>query len=184
MIRIFLDQDGVVANFVKSSVAVHSQVGNCEPDYVAKSWNYFTEDWGITASEFWKQIDKSPKFWHDLEPFDYFDDLINLVNDYDGNFKVLTSPANSENCYSGKFYWINKHFKFSPSKRAILHSDKSALVKDEDCVLIDDAEHNCDQWRAAGGKAILMPQQWNSNSHIEDKIGYVRSELINYYGEM
>lgn len=183
MIRVFLDLDGTVVDFCKESIRVHSEAGNCDADYVPNSWNYY-EDWDITAEEFWQEINKHRYFWHGLEKFEYFDELIKLIEKYDGNFKLLTSPTNSENCYAGKFHWIDDNFDFEPSNRAIIHSDKSALVKDEDCVLIDDVEHNCEEWVAAGGKAILMPQAWNKNYHIIDKVDYVKQQLINYYGDM
>lgn len=183
MIRIFLDQDGVLANFADASVKLHASISNCSEEYEPSSWDYY-KDWGISSNEFWHLINEKEDFWHNLEKFEYFDDLIKLIENYDPNFKILTSPTNAENCYAGKFYWLNQNFQFKVGDRAILHSDKSALVKDEDCVLIDDAEHNCEEWETAGGCAILFPQQWNSNRSVTDKVGYVKSELIKYYGDM
>ena len=183
MIRIFCDLDGVLSRFSDAAIKLHIELGNCEEGYVPNSWNYY-EDWNISANQFWTPIHESPRFWHDLQPFEYFDELVSLIEDYDGNFKILTSPTNQENCYAGKCYWIKKHFDFNPNNRAIIHSDKSALVKDEDCVLIDDAEHNCEQWEAAGGKAILFPDECNKNYPFADKVAYVKKELAKMYGEM
>lgn len=36
-------------------------------------------------------------------------------------------------------------------------------------VLVDDSDHNCDQFRKAGGHVVLVPRRWNAlhmNAHF------------------
>ena len=77
MSNILLDMDGVFVNFVRGSQKAHKM-----PFEPVSSWNYF-EDWGISASKFWKEIDREEYFWEALEPLPWYKEIIELVLRYD-----------------------------------------------------------------------------------------------------
>lgn len=60
--------------------------------------------------------------------------------------------------------------------------DKSCLAH-PDSILIDDCDENVDKFNDAGGKAILVPQDWNSsyklfdNNNVAEKVEYIMDEL-------
>jgi len=157
--RLFLDIDGVLAQFMKKSCETHGK-----PGYMAQKWDYF-EDWGLTTAEFWDKIDAIEGWWDDLELYDNALDLIKLVEKYDPNFKFLSAPHNSPCCYSGKFKLI-KDLGYNPSRRMILTASKEELAFPGN-VLIDEGPPNIEKFTDWGGEAILYPATWNDN---RDKI--------------
>ena len=171
--NIFLDMDGVITRFVLGAQKVHDQVGT-----EANQWDFF-KNWGISSSEFWKKINKEPNFWKELEPYDHFQDLINLIEKYDPNYKILTSPFNSPECYSGKYIWLKKHLGLDCQKRAIFTGAKEFLAA-PGRVLIDDNDLNCQKWSDHGGVAILFPQPWNMAYNIRNKLDFVEKCLDAY----
>jgi 5'(3')-deoxyribonucleotidase len=162
--EIRLDLDGVVANFVKASQQLFSM-----PIVEETTYDHWV-NWGISSNEFWHKVNTSKTFWEDIEPFDDFRQIVQLVESYDPNYKFLSSPSNSPNCYSGKYRWVDSHFGFiKTSKRLILASDKSDCAS-EFRLLIDDNDNNVRKWIDAGGLGFLWPQPYNENKHIENKI--------------
>lgn len=57
---------------------------------------------------------------------------------------------------------------------------KKELNAKSGAILIDDSDKNVENYRAAGGCAILFPQPWNKNSqYIESRTDYVLTTLDN-----
>lgn len=183
--KIFCDLDGVCCQFSKGSIDLHAELGHCAADFKPTQWDYF-KDWKVdgepmTSGQFWKPIDEDPHFWKNLEPFDHFMDLKALVETFDRNYCILTSPHNADNCYLGKLHWVRNNFRFGKrqlTKRFIPFSVKEALCKGPDSVLIDDSDDNIEKWNAAGGNGILFPQPWNANASLIGKeLEYVENQL-------
>lgn len=169
-IKIYLDLDGVIAQFVNQSKKVHNRTDE------ATCWDYY-KAWGITTTEFWKKIDADEFFWENIEKYSWTDELVDLVKSVDPKYTVLTSPHNHPNSYKGKCTWIKEVLKIDPPKRAILTAIKEDCAK-PNRVLIDDSNDNCEKFIAAGGQAILFPQLWNNNDHlVSNRVGYVRAAL-------
>ena len=57
--------------------------------------------------------------------------------------------------------WMRRFVPDFTFDRVILIKDKYLLAR-PGRVLIDDADHNVDNWVAAGGEGILVPRPWNS----------------------
>ncbi len=145
---------------------------------------------GITSTGFWGQL--SQRFWAGLPESTEFKDLLKLAGDIVGfeNTLILTSPICSPDqdsvsdfwcnmtsqCMAGKYNWIvdhfppqlHTHFSMCPVKR---------LCAAPDTLLIDDSDKNVDEFRAAGGQAVLMPRPWNSQSvYYEMRAWVVRND--------
>ena len=169
--RIYLDLDGVIARFAEQSLIVHGK-----EDTVINKWDYF-KDWGMTSAEFWEPIDEDPDFWFNIEPYPWMDDLVKLIESHDPNYLILTSPHDSEYCYSGKQRWLQKYFDFKTPKRAIFTAQKHELAR-HGAVLIDDSDDNIYEFNRHGGTGILFPRSWNDNKHhLDDPVGFVRGQL-------
>ena len=165
---IYLDMDDVVAAFRR----------HCEAFFAKKadgSWNFY-EQWGMTADQFWNEIDEDPFFWSHMPKTDQCDELVKLVETVDPDFNILTCPHDHEQCYAGKYYWAKKHLGFdNVARRLILDGAKWERSK-VGRILIDDKPDNITKWKSGGGIGILWPADWNDNKG-KDGIELVKSKL-------
>lgn len=175
---IFLDMDGVCADFVKAACAAHGK-----DDSEVDCWNFF-EKWGITEDEFWEPVNAGGReFWANLEPYPWFDELVSMVKDADKNFYVLTKPSRQASCLAGKLDWIHKHFG-DKCRNYIFAPNKSPLAAPKR-LLIDDSDDNVKGFRKHGGVAYLFPQPWNASRHsASDDFSWLRETLDDYRREI
>ena len=142
-------------------------------------WNFF-ELWEATAEEFWGNIDHSVFFWSELDEYDWYLELIDLVKSFPAEMVFSSSPSKCTTSHYGKAQWL-KERGFCPSKDAMLGSRKN-LMANPGTVLIDDSDKNCEEFRARGGHAIVFPQHWNSQHEKQDnRLAYVQQELTKLF---
>lgn len=167
--RVFLDLDGVLADFIGGVLKLHnlpySHIKDMKGSYgVAKYLN-------LSEKDFWGELNKHPDFWHSLsttkEANDLVENIYSLVDS--SSVYLLTSPSRNEHAYSGKYLWVKKHFP-DLLPRLILTSHKH-LLADRFHILVDDSDKNCNDFKKAGGNAILFPRPWNSKFSLATK-GY------------
>jgi len=134
----------------------------------------------VTPMEFWSTFDCD--FWSRLPESKEFSELLEVAEDIVGleNVLILTSPIHSNKpmfsmdnsereewrritgeCMAGKYTWITKHFPAQLHTQFAMCPIKRLCVA-PDTLLIDDSGKNVNEFRAAGGQAILMPRPWNS----------------------
>ena len=164
----FFDLDSVCFNFNKAASIAHGR------EYVENTNFLLEREWGISSKDFWRPIDKlGSKFWADIDPYEWFHDLINLVSE---EYYIATSPSHAASATEGKVQSIQKHFGLH--FRNYFITPKKWLLGGIGRVLIDDLESNCKKFEEYGGNAILFPQTYNSHSHlVNDRIGFVKEEL-------
>jgi hypothetical protein len=62
-------------------------------------------------------------------------------------------------------------------KRVIITAAKE-MCAHPSALLIDDADHNVNKWRANGGVAILVPRIWNSrHAEADNTVEILRKEI-------
>lgn len=172
--KIFLDMDGVCTNFDLGCQKVFNWP--MRPREPKQDVRGFLK---ISNKEFWNEIDKHGEdFWVDLEEEAWFRDLLQIVEQYDKNWKFLTSPSLSHYAASGKIQWMQNRFgKWFRNYHITPAGNKCDLAK-RDCVLIDDNEKNVKEFKENGGYAILFPRFWNRNYIIESKkLQHVKEQL-------
>ncbi len=155
---IYLDMDGVVANFNKR----FKDLSGLLPDQ-------FIEKNGKNA--FWDLIDVKHKvaFWRGIEIMPGAEKLVNFVSKYP--YEMLTAPSTKKQSVIGKSLWIkDKVGTLYPSKPKVTyraakekHNVKSELTKFD--ILIDDKKSTIDRWDAKGGTAIFYQ---NADQVIND----------------
>ncbi|MEM1297110.1 MAG: hypothetical protein AAGH89_17220 [Verrucomicrobiota bacterium] len=175
--HLFLDLDGVFADFTRAALRLHDE------EHYLESWPTGERDiskvLGISKTAFWKKIDRAgTEFWESLEPYPWFEELIDVARNT-APFALLTAPSLSPDSLAGKAAWIDRHFpKIEGRKfRNFLITSQKHLLAGPGRVLIDDSASMVSAFRRAGGNAILFPQIWNDNHAIENKIDFVRAEL-------
>lgn len=170
----FIDLDGVLADFVTAACIIHGQ-----PD-LPNNWprgEYSMETaLGITRTQFWKGIQNSPQFWHELPAYPWVSRLVGIVREAQYRPVISTSPSKDPQCAAGKTAWIQKHL--GDRWRDYFIGAKKDLLAADGRVLIDDSEENVDAFEHAGGIGLLFPQPWNRLHGMVDPLGYVRDALM------
>jgi 5'(3')-deoxyribonucleotidase len=164
--KAFLDMDGVLDDFVG---AVCTKYGIRHPYHNGQNigvWD-FVPMTGISDNDFWNGLDYD--FWANIPKTPEADKFVDLAIKTFGfnNVAVLTSPSKHEGCIPGKRDWLHKHYPFLAPR--MIPTKLKNFFAHERFVLIDDASHNVNPFREAGGKAILVPRPWNEEHHNQDQ---------------
>lgn len=179
--RIFLDLDGVLADWSSAAIRAHG----LDPFKVHERWRPGEYDLadvlGMSGNKMWQPVnDAGEDFWANLQPYPWCMDLTSLCTSL-ARTTILTSPSKDPAAAAGKTRWLQA--QFGSGFRAYLIGPDKASCGRPGAVLIDDADKNCDAFRAEGGAAILFPQRWNSaHRHTEDRMFPVTFCLRNMVG--
>jgi hypothetical protein len=202
---IYLDVDGVLANFHVAAIIAHLHLG---PLKLIHGTYYETNDayriasneyWpnGISLQKylniqdieyFWKPINPDPLFWRGLPPYPWYKRLVDICSGYCEQLVLCTSPSNHHHSWGGKALWLaQKELGHLPcimmngATNGTAHNNHAIgkwMLAHPDRLLIDDFHKQVDPFVQAGGKGILFPQPWNSNHpYKSDPVGYVVQQL-------
>lgn len=145
MTTIYLDMDGVVADF---------------DEYAERILGLPPGHNGIYPDEQWAKIAANPRLYKDLNTTPYADQLVNECRDlaatkeYQLMFLTAVPKGNDIKwAFYDKVLWVQKHFGAIPVHFGPYSKDKWHHCLPGD-ILIDDRLSNIDEWRAAGGVAI------------------------------
>jgi 5'(3')-deoxyribonucleotidase len=169
--KIFLDLDGVIANFSKGACELLNIQYPEKREF--KQWDELFVN--VPKPIFYSKI-KGHDFWENLELYPYANKLVTMIDDISkGNWSFLTKPMIDPGCYSGKCAWVQKHFNKHIGKLIIVNGDKSVCCKGANDVLIDDAPKNIISWANAGGHAIRWVEKTDDfdMSWYQNKIDFV-----------
>lgn len=163
--KCFLDQDGVIADFVKGACEAHNR-----PDPYLDPKNLGIElhnVWKMSIEEFLDPCENF-KFWSILEKTEEADFIVETVIKHFGvnNVAIATTPSSSGMSITGKRFWMERCYP-KLAEGMIFTSNKKMLAS-EDAVLIDDRDKNIDEFSDSGGRTIIIPRPWNSWNCIKD----------------
>jgi hypothetical protein len=182
--KIFLDLDGVV---VRCTIPImeHHGIYISEYDYPANflwdiqgATNMLREREGLpplTASKFWGSLSYS--FWRTLPTYRGALDFVRRLEQL-GDVRLATSTTLDGQCAAGKVGWISEHLP-DYQRKSFIGADKSVFAAIPGAILIDDRDKNCEDFRAAGGTAILVPRPWNKRGYSDVPYATVLADLNN-----
>lgn len=162
--KIFLDVDGVLADFTGGACEVHGT----ENPYLQDPLGDAAGEWeladllGLTDKEFWGPL-QGARFWRELGLMPDAVDIFSTVKRAVGldNICLLTTPSLDPESATGKIQWINMHFP-DLARQCLIGACKHFCAH-ADSVLIDDNDKNVETFIEHGGGAILVPRAWNMN---------------------
>jgi 5'(3')-deoxyribonucleotidase len=169
---IYLDLDGVIAEFVVTAMRHHGAPitsdgeypDNCEWDIV-KATNMLRGTINLpplSATKFWDALG------HDFyATLPFYPGALNFIDGLEdiGDVYLATSVTLTPGCSSGKQVWIDQYLP-KYKRRSFLGARKEHLSQ-EGRILIDDRDLNCDRFERddngnyRGGHAVLVPRPWN-----------------------
>lgn len=176
--KIFLDMDGVLADFVGAACRVHNRTCYDKREHMGEF--SLEKCWGISAAEFWAPTD-SFDFWMNLDKTAEADMIVETAVDIVGweNVAILTIPSDLPECINAKKEWIKFYYP-RLAKQMIFAYDKG-FIADPGKLLVDDRDRNVEDWKAVGGDAILVPRPWNKYwQYWDTAYNVVERELANY----
>ncbi len=172
-VKVFLDMDGVLVNFVAGALKAHRrQFSELKPG----AWD-FHEALGIEPSAFWNML-KGPTFWRCLPWMDDGRAILALVERVFGaeNVCLLTSPCLDPECATGKVRWLEE--QLPEYKRRFLIGPQKDFVAGPGKVLIDDSPKNVQAFCAAGGEGLVVPRFWNHlHAYADRAVAFLESYL-------
>jgi hypothetical protein len=141
--KIYLDMDGVIADFVKR----YKELYNMEPKEAEanKKFNHFFDDF----------IQHNHFATLDIMPGAY--DLIAFLRTLSLPTEILSSTASEKRdplIRPQKLQWLESH-AIGFKANLVPGAKNKAKFATPDSILIDDMERNCEDFRKAGGYAIL-----------------------------
>lgn len=152
--KLYLDKDGVLADFHGTLTARGIGLGI---SYYLKPESTWTPEQHEEQRQIRAVMDE-PGFWLSLPTCPGAEVLWNFATKFSHSVltalpRVCADPARIER---EKRLWIPEKFGWIPSERIIVcqRPEKAALAGPGH-VLVDDMPVNCEEWRAAGGTAIL-----------------------------
>ena len=159
-----LDMDGVLSDFTSGTLHLLNKELKRDistEEYVDKHYGWsIQEAYNITDSEFWSFIEQEPLFWLDLRPFPWAKELVDFLR-LMGDVTIVTSPSLDPDCVKQKLQWLRRHLNIE-SNDVFLGSKKYLMAGNG--ILIDDFPKNVEKFQYHGGKAILVPSNWNTNN--------------------
>lgn len=154
MATIFLDMDGVVADFDK---------------YANEILGYSTPGGKRYPPDDWAKISANPRFYYELDSCPNANLLVDTVTDIaklaGHDVKFLTAiPRNNDVpwCFTDKIAWAQERWPNIPVWFGPYSNDKQVHCVPGD-ILIDDRDDNIYAWNAAGGYGLLYQ---NNIDHI------------------
>lgn len=140
---IFLDMDGVVADF---------------DAYAEKIVGYSTAGGKRYPLEDWAKISANPRFYYELDACPWANPLVDACVESAADVKFLTAIPKANDvpwCFSDKIRWAQERWPDIPVWFGPYSHDKHHHCRSSD-ILIDDRADNIDDWNRAGGQGILF----------------------------
>ena len=177
--RIFIDLDGVVANWEKRA----AQYLGVEEIQIGKELKG-----GADIEKFYPQLrdiilEAGREFWEGIDPLPWAEELYNLAQNY-GEVAFLTSGGNFKrnsqfvaDANAGKVYWVALNF---PQSQLILAREKW-LCASENSILIDDTKNKITKFIQYGGQGFHWPHPYiikDEEYPIKQVLGDLESKLI------
>jgi 5'(3')-deoxyribonucleotidase len=179
--KIFIDMDDVLNHFTMYALnhlgcnVSDGEYEKYKPEWgwdIVRAANEIEKDLpyhhGTLCPEvFWSNFDR--EFWASAPVS--MDGLLVLAASINAvgreNVFILSRPTGDEACREGKHDWVHNKMPKCLHDKLILANDKTACASPTS-LLIDDNEKNCEDFKRAGGFAVLYPRPWNSLGGLAD----------------
>ena len=182
--RIFIDLDGVLANWYKAMFDTMGMNINSHSSFrdALKSGKMLDEINGFDEDDMWDKINSiGPSWWENIEILPWAKELHDAMQEL-GDVAFLTSPSKNAQSAAissyGKFLWVDKHF--GEMKNCIITWAKH-FCANNNTILIDDSSKKVAMFLDYGGFAYKWPNQLriaDGEADVQEHIASI-ANLIN-----
>lgn len=151
MTKIYLDMDGVLADF---DAAAEALIGGERPE---------NDKW---PDQDWRKIKQNHRWFRNLPKMPVADELVGLARKFRDNLGyellILTAIPKGNDfpwAFYDKVLWAQENYPDIPVHFGPYSSDKKLHCQTGD-ILVDDRRDNCEQWSAAGGIAVRFVEDY------------------------
>lgn len=180
--RILVDLDDVLADFVGSALRIHGRTPVELAGMPPQSWS-IVQPLGLTEQTFWRPIDIAGEdFWADLPLLPHGLELVECVEQFNPEWYLVTAPSQHPSSLAGKCRWIKKVFGNSFDR--FVFTQHKHLLANSETVLIDDRAQSVSRFIQCGGRGIIFPTPYNKEPYQDCtfyKTPYQNSQ-VNYVG--
>jgi hypothetical protein len=168
--KIFFDMDGVLVDFKKG---IEQKFGK-DSHILSMSSSELSAQQKKKRDFMWKEIQKNPEFWLELNPIHDFKMLWNHFQDYErfiltaAPYQFIEGSVDFLKVSTMKQQWLLHHLEFNDFSRFIctIATRKHQFIQNNyHNVLFDDRTQNIANWRNNGGIGILHK---NSDKSIKE----------------
>jgi 5'(3')-deoxyribonucleotidase len=156
---VYVDMDGVLADLFSHVAVIHD----------VQHYNEMTtEDW----EKFFQSTDAYHLF-RDLPVFVTANELLRMVKEMAGGYKILSSPLNydREGSIKGKTEWLSNRIDVEADEVIFEHEKhKYAVSNGVAHILIDDFRKNITAWNNAGGIGIKYQADENTLEELRTSL--------------
>lgn len=159
---ILVDADGVLMDFMGRVAAVWKR------DYAGLMKIWPKGEWsaarvlGITDRQFWRRID-TEKFWSGVRPYPGAAAFLRTLS---GRLPtvICTSATRSAAALTAKLRGL-RALCGEDQPIVVMQNASKRLLAGPTALLIDDCDRVVDEYRLAGGRAVLFPRRWNRDGY-------------------
>jgi len=158
--RIFLDVDGVLADFVTRLLKNYNMTNDTDFKYEdATDWNFK----GIISDNDSYKNYIDAKFWLMLEPFPWTEELVKTAVSTGTQIAFLTYLGREPGLgWQQRKEWLDKTFPYiKDAGDKLINTRSKNLVVTKGDLLIDDSEFNVTAALKSGADVITLAQPWN-----------------------
>ena len=155
MPTIYIDMDGVVADFERAA----RQIIKVEAGELHKDKNNY---W---PREQWEQLLAYPHLYRILHKMPDADRMIALARGFRDelgwDLRMLTAIPRKNDfpfVFQDKIAWMQEYYPDIPVFFGPYSEDKHRFCQTHQDILVDDRVSNCEEWRQAGGRAVLVEE--------------------------
>lgn len=160
--RVFLDLDGVVANYTKQACKYLSLE---YPKNDEGFKDYLWMEKAVGGIEEYDALVKGEYFWLGIDPYPWAETLIKVVDEAsEGNWRFLSKANKDPICVGAKAKWIKKYFPKHYDNLILCRDNKDFHCSSGTDLLIDDSPINVSLWHKKGGVCYF----WNEVRYDTD----------------
>ena len=166
--KVYCDLDGVLVDFLRGIHKVFKIDYHYDKyPYELGKWNMFSDMMkpeipievisAVCTQRFWEEL-----YWGPDGQTIYY----KIMSSFDDVY-LLTTPMPNEGSWPGKYRWVLNNLGPVVAKKLIITTTSKSIVAGPDTLLIDDRDKNVEEFREAGGDAILVARPWNRLSFMK-----------------
>ena len=156
MSQVFVDLDGVLANFNKACCQTFGL------DYPKETilWHTWPHDVSGKDLDTWFNVlTDDPDLWTRIEPFPWTPAIVQVLDLHTPGWKILTTATQDPACWGGKAAWVTQRLFMRDSlHRLVIVGGHKWELMSPGSVLVDNDLRNVTEWQKQGGHAFLWKE--------------------------